>query len=81
VLRPPWSARPVIARTPEAGAALLAAAIEPGLRLAAPAVNAPALAALERFGRAQRSVVRMRRGAPIAWRPEHVWGVFALFFG
>jgi hypothetical protein len=25
--------------------------------------------------------VRMRRGAPIAWRPEWVWGVFALFFG
>jgi hypothetical protein len=44
-------------------------------------VNAPAMAALAALARPQRGVVRMRRGAPIAWRPEQVWGVFALFFG
>jgi predicted N-acetyltransferase YhbS len=81
VLRPPWSARPILARDPAAGAALLAATLEPGLRLAVPGVNAPAMAALSAVSRPQRGAVRMRRGAPIAWRPEWVWGVFALFFG
>jgi len=80
-LRPPWSARPIVARDPAAGAALLAATLEPGLRLAAPVVNAPAMAALAALARPQRGVVRMRRGAPIAWRPAQIWGVFALFFG
>jgi predicted N-acetyltransferase YhbS len=80
-LRPPWSARPIVARDPAAGAALLAATLEPGLRLAAPVDNAPAMAALTALAHPQRGVVRMRRGAPIAWRPERVWGVFALFFG
>jgi hypothetical protein len=54
--------------------------LEPGLRLAAPTANAAAMAALAALAHPQRSVVRMRRGAPIAWRPEHVWGVFSLFF-
>jgi predicted N-acetyltransferase YhbS len=81
VLRPPWPARPIVARDPAAGVALLAATLEPGVRLAAPVANAPAMAALAALARPQRGVVRMRRGAPIAWRPEHVWGVFALFFG
>jgi predicted N-acetyltransferase YhbS len=81
VLRPPWPARPVLARDPAAGAALLAATLEPGLRLAAPVANRPAMAALTRLAHPQRGVVRMRRGAPIHWRPEQVWGVFALFFG
>src|SRR5205085_1739691 len=81
VLRPPWPARPIIARDPAAGEALLAASVEPGLRLAAPVANAPAMAALAALARPQRDVVRMSRGAPIAWRPEHVWGVFSLFFG
>ena len=26
-------------------------------------------------------VIRMRRGAPVAWRPDELWGVFSLFFG
>lgn len=29
----------------------------------------------------QRRTVRMRRGEPIVWRPEHVWGVFSLGLG
>jgi predicted N-acetyltransferase YhbS len=81
VVRPPWPGCPVIARDPAAGAALLAATLDPGARLAAPASNGPAMAALTALARPQRSVLRMRRGARIAWRPEHVWGVFSLFFG
>jgi predicted N-acetyltransferase YhbS len=81
-LRPPWPARPILARDPTAGAALLAAVLEPGMRLAVPERNAPALAALLAHGCAEGpSVLRMRRGAPVAWRPDELWGVFSLFFG
>jgi hypothetical protein len=81
-LRPPWPARPIVAREPATGAALLAAVIEPGLRLAVPAANADAVAALLAHGCEERSgVLRMRRGPAVAWRPERVWGVFSLFFG
>jgi hypothetical protein len=44
-------------------------------------VNAPAMTALAALARPRRGVVRMRRGRPIAWRPDQVWGVFSLFFG
>jgi GNAT superfamily N-acetyltransferase len=81
-LRPPWPARPILARDPAAGAALLAAVLEPGMRLAVPDANAPALEALLALGCAEGpSVLRMRRGAPVAWRPDELWGVFSLFFG
>jgi GNAT superfamily N-acetyltransferase len=81
-LRPPWAARPILARDPAAGAALLAATLEPGVRLAVPETNAPAIAALFALGCAEGpSVLRMRRGAPVAWRPDELWGVFSLFFG
>jgi predicted N-acetyltransferase YhbS len=82
-LRPPFPARPIVARDPAAGAALLAAVIEPGLRLAAPVANTPAVAAILAHGAEERpgGVERMRRGAPVAWRPELLWGVFSLFFG
>jgi predicted N-acetyltransferase YhbS len=81
-LRPPFAARPIVATDPAAGAALLAATIEPGLRLAAPATNAPAIEAILAHGAEERAggVERMRRGAPVAWRPELLWGVFSLFF-
>jgi predicted N-acetyltransferase YhbS len=81
-LRPPFPGLPILARSPDAGAALLAATIGPGLRLATPAANAPAVAALIGHGSVEREgVERMRRGAPVAWRPEQIWGVFSLFFG
>jgi predicted N-acetyltransferase YhbS len=81
-LRPPFPARPILASDPAAGRALLAAVIEPGIRLAAPQANTPAVEALIAHGCEERSgVVRMRRGAPVAWRPELLWGVFSLFFG
>ena len=81
-LRPPFPARPIVATDPAAGRALLAASIAPGIRLAAPEANAPAVAALRAHGAVERhGVERMRRGAPVAWRPELLWGVFSLFFG
>jgi predicted N-acetyltransferase YhbS len=82
-LRPPFAARPIVATDPGAGRALLAAAIEPGMRLAAPVANAPAVEALLAHRCVERDggVVRMRRGAPVAYRPELLWGVFSLFFG
>jgi GNAT superfamily N-acetyltransferase len=81
-LRPPFPARPLVATDPDAGRALLGATIAPGLRLAAPEANAPAVEALLAHGCEERlGVERMRRGAPVAWRPELQWGVFSLFFG
>lgn len=81
-LRPPFPARPIVARDPAAGAALLAAIFEPELRLAVPEANAPAVAALIAHGCQERAgVLRMRRGAPVAWQPDAIWGVFSLFFG
>jgi predicted N-acetyltransferase YhbS len=81
-LRPPWPARPILARDPSAGAALLAAVIEPGMRLAVPEANVAAVDALVALGaREVEPVLRMRRGAPVAWRPRELWGVFSLFFG
>jgi predicted N-acetyltransferase YhbS len=81
-LRPPWPARPILARDPAAGAALLAAVLEPGLRLAVPETNAAAVKALVDLGcREGNSVLRMHRGAPVAWRPDELWGVFSLFYG
>lgn len=82
-LRPPFPASPIVASDPEAGRALLAATLAPGIRLAAPEANAPAVAAIRAHGAIERDggVERMRRGAPVAWRPELQWGVFSLFFG
>ncbi len=81
-LRPPFGARPIIATDANAGRALLDAVIEPGIRLAAPQANAPAVAALLEHGCEERhGVERMRRGAPVTWNPELQWGVFSLFFG
>jgi hypothetical protein len=81
-LRPPFPARPIVATDADPGRALLEATIAPGIRLAAPAANEPAVAALRAHGAVERhGVERMRRGAPVAWRPDLLWGVFSLFFG
>jgi ribosomal protein S18 acetylase RimI-like enzyme len=81
-LNPPWPALPILARDPAAGEALLRALIAPGLRLAVPESNTAAVATLRALGCTDGpNVVRMRRGAPVAWRPEGLWGVFSLFFG
>lgn len=81
-LRPPFAARPIIATDANAGRALLDAVLEPGIRLAAPQANVPAVEALLAHGCEERhGVERMRRGAPVTWNPELQWGVFSLFFG
>jgi predicted N-acetyltransferase YhbS len=81
-LRPPWGARPILAPDPGEGAALLAAVLEPGLRLAVPEANVPAVQALLGLGCEERpGVLRMRRGPAVTWRPTELWGVFSLFFG
>jgi predicted N-acetyltransferase YhbS len=81
-LRPPWGARPILAPDPGEGAALLAAVLEPGLRLAVPEANERAVDALLGLGCVERpGVLRMRRGPAVAWRPTELWGVFSLFFG
>jgi hypothetical protein len=78
-LNPPWPNRPIYARDAAAGARLLAAVMAPDLQIAVPEPNASAVRAL---GCPQlRTVVRMRRGAPLDWRPEAVWGTFSLYFG
>ena len=81
-LRPPWPARPILARDPAAGAVLLGAVMAPGLRLSVPEANAAAVAALFARGATESEpVLRMRRGPAVSWRPEELWGVFSLFFG
>jgi predicted N-acetyltransferase YhbS len=81
-LKPPSFARPIIATDPDAGRALLAATLEPGIRVAAPQANTAAVEAFIQHGcEERRGVERMRLGAPVAWRPELIWGVFSLFFG
>jgi len=81
-LRPPWPARPILARDSAAGALLLGAVLEPSMRLAVPEANEAAIAALVAHRCTEGpSVIRMRRGAPVAWRPDELWGVFSLFFG
>ena len=54
----------------------------PSLRLAVPESNRAAMDTLRELGCTRApDVVRMRRGAPVTWRPDELWGVFSLFFG
>jgi ribosomal protein S18 acetylase RimI-like enzyme len=82
----PWPSQPILARTAEAGGALVedlrARWDEPELRLTLPAANALALSTLEELGfRPYGRVTRMRLGPPVWWRPERVWSVISLFCG
>ena len=81
-LRPPWPALPILARDHFAGAVMLNAVLGPGIRVAVPEANEPAVDALLTLGASEgEPVLRMRRGPAVAWRPEELWGVFSLFFG
>jgi predicted N-acetyltransferase YhbS len=81
-LRPPWPALPILARDPYAGAVMLGAVLGPGIRVAVPEANEPAVDALLAHGATEgEPVLRMRRGPAVPWRPEELWGVFSLFFG
>jgi predicted N-acetyltransferase YhbS len=80
-LRPPWPALPIIARDPAAGEALLRAMVAPGVRMAVPESNTAAVETMRALGCTDGpEIVRMRRGAPVDWRPDGLWGVFSLFF-
>jgi predicted N-acetyltransferase YhbS len=81
----PWGAGAgVIARTPAAGLALMAAATRGPAAgtLIVPDANAAAAAALRawRFVRLN-DALRMRLGPPVAWVPDQQYGLFNLFWG
>jgi GNAT superfamily N-acetyltransferase len=81
----PWGAGTAItARTPEVGVALMGAASSGPAAgtLIVPEANAAAADALRawRFVRLN-DALRMRLGAPVAWRPELQFGLFNLFWG
>lgn len=81
----PWPAGHAVARDPAAGTALLDALWRDAgssFRAVVPEANAEAIRALrERGFREVDHVVRMRRGAPVAWRPDGIWGAFNLAWG
>lgn len=79
-LVPPWPALAVIGG-PDGAEELVRGLVRPGMRIAAPASNLPAVALMAALGSERAPVVRMRRGPAVAWRPSEVWGVFSLFFG
>ena len=70
-------------RDPGEGAALLAAVLEPGLRLAVPEANVAARgrAASLSGARSGRASCACAAAPPVPWRPTELWGVFSLFFG
>ena len=82
-LKPPWPALPILAARPRGRRGAAARGARPGLRLAVPEANARrrATRCASSAARAGDDVVRMRRGAPVTWRPDELWGVFSLFFG
>jgi GNAT superfamily N-acetyltransferase len=83
----PWGTHPAIAFDTAAGVRLLEArrtrtAVGSDARTAIPATNRVGLTALENLGwQAERELVRMVRGAPVAWRPSAVWGQFNFAMG
>lgn len=85
----PWGGGAVVAADATVGRRLLALrrglagqAGRAELTLPLPAANAAARDELlaAGFGETRRST-RMRRGVPLAWRPELIWGVFSLGLG
>jgi GNAT superfamily N-acetyltransferase len=83
----PWGTHPAIAPETAAGIRLLEArrvrtAVGSDARTAIPVSNRTGLTALENLGwNAERELVRMVRGAPIAWHPGAVWGQFNFAMG
>ena len=82
VVRPPWGGGATVAASIEAALAVVVArrviaGPEGRVRVGILAKNKKGHAALTRAGfRAQWSAPRMVRGAPLAWRPEMIWGQF-----
>ena len=83
----PRGTHPAIAPETAAGIRLLEArrartAVGSDARTAIPVSNRTGLTALENLGwNAERELVRMVRGAPIAWHPGAVWGQFNFAMG
>jgi hypothetical protein len=82
VVRPPWGGGATVASSIEAALAIIdarrrTAGPDGRVRVGILAENRQGRAALTRAGfRAQWSAPRMVRGAPLAWRPEMIWGQF-----
>ncbi len=86
LLNSPWGAGPaVLADDPDAGVDLLAAcrgATQGQPIITLPDANAAGVAALQRWGfTAVNHAERMALGPPPTWHPEHVFGMFNLFWG
>jgi GNAT superfamily N-acetyltransferase len=86
-VRTPWGTHPIVAPELADGVRLVedrrtrtAAGVE--ARTALPDTNRAGLTALENLGwRQDRTLVRMVRGAPIAWQPSAIWGQFNYAIG
>lgn len=82
LVRPPWGGGATIALSAEDALALItarrrAAGPEGKVRVGVLEQNADGLARLGEAGFAHSwSAPRMARGAPLAWRPERIWGQF-----
>ena len=87
VVRAPWGGGATVARTPADAERLLAArlaAAEPGHAVRAGLLdpNEAGLRRLVELGwREAFRVPRMRRGAPLDWRPDRIWGQFNFALG
>ncbi len=86
LLSSPWGAGPaVLADDEDCGIALLSAArgaTQGPAILTLPDDNRAGVAALETWSfRAVNHAERMRLGSAIAWRPEHLYGMYNLFWG
>jgi GNAT superfamily N-acetyltransferase len=86
LLSSPWGAGPaVLATDEEAGLELLSAArgaTQGPSVLTLPDDNAAGVAALEHWGfRAVNHAERMRLGPELDWHPEHLYGMYNLFWG
>jgi len=86
-LRTPWGTHPIVAPELVDGVRLLEdrrarTAAGADARTAIPESNRAGLTTLENLGwRSERSLVRMVRGAPIAWHPSAIWGQFNFALG
>ena len=86
-VRPPWGGGATIARSIDDGVRILEArragiGLERKVRAGLPIENRAGIARLRELGWIRSwNAPRMARGAPIDWRPERIWGQFAMALG
>lgn len=86
-IRAPWGGGATIARTVDAGVRIVEArraAVDPERKVRAglPIENRAGISRLQELGWIRSwSAPRMLRGEPIDWRPEAIWGQFAMALG